>query len=144
MIAASKTVTLAPVETLLSEGEYGRDLYLILEGRLELSATAADNAELIMAILGRGEHTGDDGPLTGMPYKTSARAQLPTQVLQVPEQVTQRLMEIVHSEGRWQNARAEILACGERGDGGRKLRGPWLRCVAQESGNQMRSLRWIC
>jgi CRP-like cAMP-binding protein len=114
MIAASKTVTLAPGETLLSEGEYGRDLYLILEGRLELSATAADNAELIMAILWRGEYTGDDGLLAGMPYKSSARAQLPTQVLQVPEQVTQRLMEIVPSEGRWQNARAEILACGER------------------------------
>jgi NADPH-dependent 2,4-dienoyl-CoA reductase/sulfur reductase-like enzyme/pSer/pThr/pTyr-binding forkhead associated (FHA) protein/CRP-like cAMP-binding protein/Fe-S-cluster-containing hydrogenase component 2 len=97
MIAASKPVMLAPGEMLLREGEYGRDLYLILEGHLELSATAADNAELIVAILGRGEYTGDDGLLTGMPYKASARAQLPTLVLQVPEQVMQRLMEIVPS-----------------------------------------------
>jgi len=97
ILAASRPVTLAAGEVLLHEGEYGRDLYLILEGRLELAAAVIDNAELLVAILRRGEYAGEDGMLTGHPYKASARAQVPTLVMQVPEQVMQRLMEIVPS-----------------------------------------------
>ncbi len=97
MLAASRPVTLAAGEVLLHEGEYGRDLYLILEGRLELAAAVIDNAELLVAILRRGEYAGEDGMLTGHPYKASARAQVPSLVMQAPEQVMQRLMEIVPS-----------------------------------------------
>ncbi|TME11442.1 MAG: cyclic nucleotide-binding domain-containing protein, partial [Chloroflexi bacterium] len=97
MLAASRPVTLAAGEVLLHEGEYGRDLYLILEGRLELAAAVIDNAELLVAILRRGEYAGEDGMLTGHPYKASARAQVSTLVMQAPEQVMQRLMEIVPS-----------------------------------------------
>ncbi|MFL5690929.1 MAG: FAD-dependent oxidoreductase, partial [Ktedonobacteraceae bacterium] len=46
MVAAARQVILTPGEVLLYEGEYGRDLYLLLEGRLEVSATASDNTEL--------------------------------------------------------------------------------------------------
>ena len=79
------------------EGEYGRDLYLALEGVLELTATGIDDTELPVAILRRGEYAGEDGMLTGRPYKVSARAQTPALLLQVPEQVMQRLMELVPS-----------------------------------------------
>ncbi len=82
IIAASKQRILTPGETVIREGEYGRDLYLILEGLLELRAADIDNSELPIAILRRGE----DGMLTGHPYKASARAQTPTLVLQIPEQ----------------------------------------------------------
>jgi NADPH-dependent 2,4-dienoyl-CoA reductase/sulfur reductase-like enzyme/Fe-S-cluster-containing hydrogenase component 2/CRP-like cAMP-binding protein/pSer/pThr/pTyr-binding forkhead associated (FHA) protein len=95
IIAASKLRILRPGETVIHEGEYGRDLYLILEGRLELMETDIDNAILPVAILRRGEYVGEDGMLTGHPYKASARAQTPTLLLQVPEQVMQRLMELV-------------------------------------------------
>ncbi len=110
MVAAAKQVILTPGEKLLYEGEYGRDLYLLLDGRLELSATAIDNTELPVAILRRGEYVGEDGMLTGHPYKASARAQSPTLALQVPEQIMQRLMELVpsvrdHFE-RFNNARS--------------------------------------
>src|SRR5260370_26838149 len=110
IIAASKQRILVPGETVIREGEYGRDLYLILEGLLELVATDIDNAELPVAILRRGEYTGEDGMLTGHPYTASARAQTPTALLQVPEQVMQRLMELVpgvrdHFE-RFNNARS--------------------------------------
>jgi hypothetical protein len=46
IIAASKQQILTPGETVFREGEYGRDLCLILEGRLELMATDIGNAEL--------------------------------------------------------------------------------------------------
>jgi len=110
IIAASKQRILLPGEAVIREGEYGRDLYLILEGLLELVATDIDNAELPVAILRRGEYTGEDGMLTGHPYTASARAQTPAALLQVPEQVMQRLMELVpsvrdHFE-RFNNARS--------------------------------------
>lgn len=97
LTAASKLRVLAPDEIVLSEGEYGRDLYLILEGRVAVSATEIGDTELPIAILKRGEHLGEDGMLTGQPYKVTARAQTPTLVLQIPEQVMQRLMELVPS-----------------------------------------------
>src|SRR5216684_2919490 len=97
ILAASSQRILAPGETVLCEGEYGRDLYLILEGRLELTATDIDNNELPVAILRRGEYFGEDGMLTGHPYKASARAQTPALLLQIPEQVMQRLIELVPS-----------------------------------------------
>jgi Fe-S-cluster-containing hydrogenase component 2/pSer/pThr/pTyr-binding forkhead associated (FHA) protein/CRP-like cAMP-binding protein len=97
IIAASKQRILTSGETVIREGEYGRDLYLILEGRLELMAIDIGSSELPIAILRRGEYAGEDGMLTGHPYKASARAQRPTLLLQVPEQVMQRLMELVPS-----------------------------------------------
>jgi NADPH-dependent 2,4-dienoyl-CoA reductase/sulfur reductase-like enzyme/pSer/pThr/pTyr-binding forkhead associated (FHA) protein/Fe-S-cluster-containing hydrogenase component 2/CRP-like cAMP-binding protein len=95
IIAASKQSILTPGETVIREGEYGRDLYLILEGRLELMAADIDNSKLPIAILRRGEYVGEDGMLTGHPYKASARAQTTTLLLEIPEQVMQRLMELV-------------------------------------------------
>ncbi|HLX39808.1 MAG TPA: FAD-dependent oxidoreductase [Ktedonobacteraceae bacterium] len=95
IIAASSTRVLAPGEALLREGEYGRNLYLILDGYLELTTTDRDNVEFPVAILRQGEYVGEDGMLTGHPYRTSAYAQQPALVLSVPEQVMQRLMELV-------------------------------------------------
>ncbi len=110
ILAASSQCILTPGETVICEGDYGRDLYLILEGVLELTTTAIDNNELLVAILRRGEYVGEDGMLTGHPYKATACAQRPTLLLQVPEQVMQRLMELVpgmrnHFE-RFNNARS--------------------------------------
>lgn len=95
LIAASHTLILKPGETLLREGEYGRDLYLILEGQLALTSSDSENNELLLALLKRGEYTGEDGMLTGQPYKVSVRAQTPALLYRVPEQVIQRLMELV-------------------------------------------------
>jgi NADPH-dependent 2,4-dienoyl-CoA reductase/sulfur reductase-like enzyme/pSer/pThr/pTyr-binding forkhead associated (FHA) protein/CRP-like cAMP-binding protein/Fe-S-cluster-containing hydrogenase component 2 len=97
LAAASEPRVLMPGDTVIREGEYGRDLYLILEGRLAIYASDAETREFPIAILNRGEHVGEDGMLTGQPYKVTARAQAPTFVLQVPEQAMQRLMELVPS-----------------------------------------------
>jgi CRP-like cAMP-binding protein/Fe-S-cluster-containing hydrogenase component 2 len=109
-VAASAQRIAAPGETVIHEGEYGRDLYLILEGKLEMTATDGEGAELPVAILRRGEYAGEDGMLSGHPYKASARAQTPTLMLQVPEQVMQRLIELVPEVGnhfeRFNNARS--------------------------------------
>jgi NADPH-dependent 2,4-dienoyl-CoA reductase/sulfur reductase-like enzyme/Fe-S-cluster-containing hydrogenase component 2/CRP-like cAMP-binding protein len=95
IIAASRALILKPGETLLREGEYGRALFLILAGQLELTTVDLDTSEIPLAILRHGEYAGEDGLLTGQPYKASARAQGPALLFQVPEQVVQRLIELV-------------------------------------------------
>ncbi|HEU0001867.1 MAG TPA: FAD-dependent oxidoreductase [Ktedonobacteraceae bacterium] len=95
MASSSQPRQLEPGEALMREGEYGRDLHFILEGRLEMTATDYEHVEMPVAVLQRGEFVGDDGMLTGQPYTSTVRAQMPTLVLQTPEQVISRLMELV-------------------------------------------------
>ncbi len=94
-VATSKLLTLPPGAIVLREGEFGRDMYLILEGRFELSTQGSNGKELPVAVLRRGEYMGEQGMLTGQQRNATARAQTAAVVLEVPEQVMQRLMEIV-------------------------------------------------
>ncbi len=95
IVAASRRVVLAPGEPVLREGAYGRDLSLVLDGQIALTTSDREGSELVVALLRRGEYLGEDGMLTGLPYKNSAHAQLPALLLQIPEQVMQRVMELV-------------------------------------------------
>jgi Fe-S-cluster-containing hydrogenase component 2/pSer/pThr/pTyr-binding forkhead associated (FHA) protein/CRP-like cAMP-binding protein len=95
LVEAAQFLALQPGDTVISEGTYGRDLYLILDGRVILFASGSDGSEFPVAILGQGEHVGEDGMLTGKPYNATARVQAPATILQVPEQVMQYLMELV-------------------------------------------------
>ncbi|MFL5657981.1 MAG: cyclic nucleotide-binding domain-containing protein [Ktedonobacteraceae bacterium] len=94
-VATSKLLTLLPGAAIMHEGEFSRSIYLILEGRLELSSAGPDGRDLPVAILRRGEYMGEHGMLTGQQRGASARAQTSAIVLEVAEQVMQRLMEIV-------------------------------------------------
>ncbi len=95
LIVASQFQTIEAGKILLREGEYGRDLYMILDGQMAVSATDIAEQEFPIAILGPGELVGEHGMLTGQPYATTVRAQTTVHVMQVPEQVMQRLMELV-------------------------------------------------
>src|SRR5450755_1805778 len=94
-VATSKMLTLLPGSVVLHEGEFGRELYFILDGRFELSTAGPDGSELPVAILRRGEYMGEHGMLTGQQRNANARTQTAAVVLEVPEQVMQRVMEIV-------------------------------------------------
>ena len=95
MVTTSKMLTLQPGVTVLREGEYGRTLYIILEGRFELSSTGPDGSRWPVAVLRQGEFMGERGMLTGQQRNATAITQTAAVVLEVPEQVIQRLMEIV-------------------------------------------------
>src|SRR6266851_5486354 len=101
MVATSKILTLLPGATLIHEGEFGREMYCILEGRFALSSKGSDGEDLPVAILRRGEYMGEHGMLTGQQRNATARAQTAAVVLEVPEQVMQRLMEIVPAVRRF-------------------------------------------
>jgi CRP-like cAMP-binding protein/Fe-S-cluster-containing hydrogenase component 2 len=94
-IATSRVRTLMPGTEFLREGDYGREIYFILEGRCGLSARDAGGSDIPFAVLRRGEYVGEHGMLTGQPHTATARAQTPMLVLEAPEQVMQRLMEVV-------------------------------------------------
>ncbi len=96
-IASSKLLTFAPGEVALHEGQYGRNIFLILDGRFVISQLRPDGEDLPLAILRRGEFMGERGMLTGQRRNATARAETPATVLDVPEQVMQRMMEIAPS-----------------------------------------------
>ena len=100
-IASSKVLTLLPGATLLHEGEYGRAVYFILEGRFELSNAGTGGLEMPIAVQRRGEYLGEQGMLTGQPRDATVRALTAAVVLEAPEQVVQRLMEIVPAVKRF-------------------------------------------
>lgn len=93
-IVSSKILTVMPGTVVLREGEYGRDIYLILEGSFTTSYIGPDNSDLPVAVWQRGELLGEHGMLTGQPRNVTARAQTAALVLEVPEQVMQCMMEI--------------------------------------------------
>lgn len=96
-VTTSKLLTVMPGTMLLHEGEYSRSIYLLLDGRIELFTTDEDGHELPIAVLRRGDYMGEHGMLTGQQRNASARAQTSALILEVPEQVMQRLMEVAPS-----------------------------------------------
>jgi Fe-S-cluster-containing hydrogenase component 2/CRP-like cAMP-binding protein len=101
MVATSKIQTMMPGSVVMHEGEFGREMYYILEGRFEVSSTGLDGTNLPVAILRRGEYMGEHGMLTGQQRNATIRAQTAAVMLEVPEQVMQRLMEIVPAVRRF-------------------------------------------
>jgi len=101
MVATSKILTLMPGAVVMHEGEFGREMYFILEGRFELSSRGFDGEDLPVAILRRGEYMGEHGMLTGQQRNATVRAQTAAVMLEVSEQVMQRLMEIVPAVRRF-------------------------------------------
>ncbi len=95
LCAASKFLALEPGSTVIREGEYGRDLYAILDGQLSIFTTEPGEHEVPLGIIGHGELVGEYGMLTGQPYNVTASTQTKALVLQVPEQVMQRYLELV-------------------------------------------------
>ncbi len=95
MISSAEFQVHVAGETILREGEYGRDLYMILDGTLALSTTDSDRHAFPLALLQPGEFVRGYGLLTGQPHPTTVLAQTPVLLLRVPEQVMQRLMELV-------------------------------------------------
>jgi len=94
-IASSKVLTFLPGVVALHEGEYGREIIFILEGRFTISSAGANGQDLPVAVLRRGEFIGERGMLSGQQRNATARAQTAAVVLEVPEQIMQRLIEIV-------------------------------------------------
>jgi CRP-like cAMP-binding protein len=70
-------------ETFLREGDSGRDLFVILEGELEVTKSGRDRGATRVALLGPGDWFGEMGLLEGQPRSASARVLSATRLLRV-------------------------------------------------------------
>lgn len=67
-------VRLAKGQTLFSENDAGDRLYVVLEGKIKLSRTAADGRENLLSVLGPGEMFGELSLFDPRPRTASAIA----------------------------------------------------------------------
>ncbi|WP_245993976.1 cyclic nucleotide-binding domain-containing protein [Tengunoibacter tsumagoiensis] len=95
LVASSSIVQIQPGELLFREGEFGRELYFVLDGLCQLSSQGPDGKEMVLGVLRRGEYIGEQGMLNGQPRPVTVLAQSELLALKVPEQVMQHLIEIV-------------------------------------------------
>jgi hypothetical protein len=66
-------------EVVLPEGQPGDELFIVAEGKLEITHTGRHGEALTVAILREGDHF--DGLVAGQPRKVNVRALTPTQLL---------------------------------------------------------------
>jgi CRP-like cAMP-binding protein len=83
---------LAPGEVLCHEGEYHERLYLVLQGSLEQSSTAAGGGRLRILLFGPGSFFGEMAVLADQPEPFGVHALTPSIVLEVPKAAAHRLM----------------------------------------------------
>ena len=79
---ASDVVTLEPGQDVFREGEAGDELYIILEGEVELLA-ARDGHPLRLILLGPGEFFGEGSVLDGRPREATARTVSPCRLVRI-------------------------------------------------------------
>nr|BBH89824.1 hypothetical protein KTC_45750 [Thermosporothrix sp. COM3] len=95
LVAASTLHVFSSDELLVQEGTFGNTLYLLLAGAVELFTHDAAGKEILLAIVRRGEYIGEQSLFSGQPRSFSVRTKRNCIMLEVPEQVIQRLMELV-------------------------------------------------
>ena len=72
-----------PGETIFSEGEVGRHLYVIKAGTVQILMTAPDGSQRMVKELGPGDHFGEMALLGHVPRNATIRAVTPVQVLKM-------------------------------------------------------------
>ena len=78
------TRTYQPGETIISEGDCGKQVFLIITGSAEIYKTAGKNRQLLNTI-GSGEIFGEMGPLTNEPRYASVVAAEQTRLIIVQD-----------------------------------------------------------
>lgn len=66
--------TFEPGETIFSEGEDSREMYVVLEGQVEVVKISPRGGEVKLAVLTRGEFLGEMSLLESLPRSATARA----------------------------------------------------------------------
>ena len=80
LVAALDVREMAPAEMLFHEGDPGNDLYVVVDGELEVLMGEGNN-ELLLNILREGEYFGEMSLVTGEVRSASVRARTPSTLL---------------------------------------------------------------
>lgn len=99
LVTMSRQVDLQTGDTLLREGEPGDSMFVVLEGKLQVTKKAGES-EVILAERGPGEVMGEMSVLNQAPRSATVRALAPSKLLEVNEDTFFNLMEASPSAAR--------------------------------------------
>lgn len=87
--AGTRSLTFAPMQDIVREGEYADALYVIMEGLVEVRIAGVDGREVAIATLRAGDFFGEQGLIAGQIGRRNAtvRAVAPTLVLRLERQI---------------------------------------------------------
>jgi CRP-like cAMP-binding protein len=93
LTAEFRPVTFNAGQAIFSRGDEGRELYLVLSGRVRLSVLTAEGRELSFAHAGEGDIFGEIAMLDGSPRTADATAVKKTQAMSLSRAALDRVVE---------------------------------------------------
>src|SRR6516165_8612914 len=91
--ARMRRVQFLPEQMIFSRGDPGREIYLVLEGRIRLSILSSDGRELSFAHAGPGSVFGEIAALDGGERTAGATAMTRVQALALPQRALLEAIE---------------------------------------------------
>ncbi len=83
--------------TLFREGDFGICMYLIVNGRLQVSKQVTVGAEKVLSILGPGQYVGEMSLLTGAKRSATVTALADTEVIEIDQE---GFVQLLHDQPR--------------------------------------------
>jgi CRP-like cAMP-binding protein len=78
--------------TLFHEGDFGDNMYLVVQGNLQISKRVIEGAEKVLATLGIGQYAGEMSLLTGARRSATVKALADTDVLEIDQHTFTQLL----------------------------------------------------
>ena len=96
---STKDVYLEPEEILFREGDKGEHAYVVQEGEMEV-LKASTGADVLLAVLGKGEVIGEMALVEDAPRNATLRARSKTKLLQIPKSEMDFILETSSAAAR--------------------------------------------
>jgi len=93
LVASGMTVLFGPGEALVTHGETGDSMFVILDGEARVFGKSDTGAQVVLANLGPGEYFRDISLLTGASRNATVRAETDTLVLEIRKKDISPLLE---------------------------------------------------
>ena len=81
--------------TLFHEGDFGASMYLVIEGRLQVSKRLIEGADKVLTILGAGQYVGEMSLLTGAKRSATVHALVDADVIEIDQQA---FVDLLHDQ----------------------------------------------
>ena len=93
LVAHGMIILFGPGEALVSRGETGNSMFVILDGGVEVAGKSDTGSQVVLAKLGPGEYFGEISLLTGEPRNATVSAETDTLVLEIRKKDISPLIE---------------------------------------------------
>jgi CRP-like cAMP-binding protein len=105
-------------QVLFSEGDEGRDVFMLLDGNVKVVSTAASGREVILEVIDHDELIGEMSAIDGQARSATAIALTPVNVLVIP---TPRFLEFLQQNGSAATALLQLIVARLRNSSQRQL-----------------------